>query len=166
MLALGATQAPWFAGADATQATVSVALADAAIAAKHVSSAAVAAAFPQAHDERGETPGCPTDKPLLTFAHLQYGLSADGLQNSAATLPHMTSHAFLRSIATLMLLVFCVLEIRSDLMTQQTFGARQSLVMHSGSRCTVAMLKSIAVSHCMGPQSPVLLQVHPVSVPS
>ncbi|KAL0044312.1 hypothetical protein WJX82_011048 [Trebouxia sp. C0006] len=40
-------------GADAAQATVSDKVADTAIAAKHVSSAAAAAAFPQAYDERG-----------------------------------------------------------------------------------------------------------------
>ncbi len=66
-LHLGATQVPWHAGADAAQATVSDKLADTAIAAKHVSSAAAAAAFPQAYDERGETPVCPTDKPSARF---------------------------------------------------------------------------------------------------
>ncbi len=48
-----------------------------------------------------------------------------------------------------MLLVLCVLEIRTDVMTLQSFGARQSSVMPSGSRCAVARLKVIAVIHCM-----------------
>lgn len=115
-LPLGSAQAHWFAGADAAQATVSDEVVGVAIAAKHASSAAVAAAFPQAHDERGETPSCPTHKTLLAFAHLQYGLSANGLQKSAATVPHMTSHAVLKFIATRMLLAFCDLEICSYLM--------------------------------------------------
>ena len=130
-----AIQTPWSAEADSAQASVSGELAGVAIAAKDVSSAAAAAAKDASsaaaaaakdassaaaaaakdvssaaaaaanqHDW-GETPG-----PMLTFAYLQYGLSADGLQNSAATSPRMTSHAFLRVIATFTLLVFCVLE--------------------------------------------------------
>ncbi len=69
-LPLSATQAPWFAGPDAAEATVGHELAGTAIAAKHVSSAAAAAAFPQAHDERGETPGCSTESSFLAFAYL------------------------------------------------------------------------------------------------
>ncbi len=69
-LPLGATQALWFAGADAAQVTEVDELAGAASAAKHVSSAAAAAANPQAQGGWGETPGCPADKPLLAFAHL------------------------------------------------------------------------------------------------
>lgn len=74
-LPLGATQVPWLAGADIAQATVSDELADAAIAAKHVSSVAAAAAFPQAHNEPGELPVCLTDKPFAClFTSVVWGL--------------------------------------------------------------------------------------------
>lgn len=68
-----------------------------------------------------------------------------------------------------MLLVLSVFDMRSDLMTPQSFGARQSF----GHAIRLTLYNAKAQVHCShafhglrGPQTPVLLQVHLVSVPS